>query len=112
MQLSSKAGGVGLNIVGANRLVLFDADWNPANDLQAMARVGEWLSGCVGAGVEFLGQLGAGCGGQPAAGAWREANVVGQPVHRLASSAQQSALSSGGRKQACTCQESAESLSS
>lgn len=38
-QLSSKAGGVGLNIIGANRLVLFDADWNPANDLQAMARV-------------------------------------------------------------------------
>lgn len=37
--LSSKAGGVGLNIIGANRLVLFDPDWNPANDLQAMARV-------------------------------------------------------------------------
>ncbi|KAF8064561.1 rhp54 [Scenedesmus sp. PABB004] len=41
--LSSKAGGVGLNIVGANRLVLFDPDWNPANDLQAMARV--WREG-------------------------------------------------------------------
>ncbi|KAG2494782.1 hypothetical protein HYH03_007025 [Edaphochlamys debaryana] len=41
--LSSKAGGVGLNIIGANRLVLFDPDWNPANDLQAMARV--WRQG-------------------------------------------------------------------
>lgn len=41
--LSSKAGGVGLNIIGANRLVLFDPDWNPANDLQAMARV-RWVS--------------------------------------------------------------------
>eukprot|EP00803_Ostreobium_quekettii_P005869 evm.model.scf_17.11 EVM.evm.TU.scf_17.11 scf_17:135000-142945(-) len=41
--LSSKAGGVGLNIVGANRLVLLDPDWNPANDLQAMARV--WREG-------------------------------------------------------------------
>ena len=41
--LSSKAGGVGLNIVGASRLVLFDIDWNPANDLQAMARV--WRDG-------------------------------------------------------------------
>ncbi|GAB4822557.1 hypothetical protein N2152v2_009603 [Parachlorella kessleri] len=41
--LSSKAGGVGLNIIGANRLVLFDPDWNPANDQQAMARV--WREG-------------------------------------------------------------------
>ena len=41
--LSTKAGGVGLNLVGANRLVLFDSDWNPANDLQALARV--WRDG-------------------------------------------------------------------
>jgi hypothetical protein len=41
--LSSKAGGVGLNLVGANHLVLFDPDWNPANDEQAMARV--WRPG-------------------------------------------------------------------
>ncbi|CDI83416.1 DNA repair protein rad54, putative [Eimeria acervulina] len=32
--LSSKAGGCGVNLVGANRLVLFDPDWNPANDKQ------------------------------------------------------------------------------
>ena len=32
--LSSKAGGVGLNLIGASRLVLYDIDWNPANDLQ------------------------------------------------------------------------------
>lgn len=32
--LSSKAGGVGLNLIGANRLILYDIDWNPANDLQ------------------------------------------------------------------------------
>ena len=37
--LSSKAGGVGLNLVGANRLVMIDPSWNPAHDLQAMARV-------------------------------------------------------------------------
>ncbi|KAJ8681506.1 hypothetical protein QAD02_017298 [Eretmocerus hayati] len=41
--LSSKAGGCGLNLVGANRLVMFDPDWNPANDDQAMARV--WRDG-------------------------------------------------------------------
>ncbi|RPA76575.1 hypothetical protein BJ508DRAFT_417549 [Ascobolus immersus RN42] len=37
--LSSKAGGVGLNLIGASRLILIDSDWNPAIDLQAMARV-------------------------------------------------------------------------
>ena len=41
--LSTRAGGAGLNLVGANRLVLFDSDWNPAVDLQAMARV--WRDG-------------------------------------------------------------------
>ncbi|XP_077382369.1 DNA repair and recombination protein RAD54B isoform X2 [Festucalex cinctus] len=41
--LSSKAGGVGLNLVGASHLVLYDLDWNPANDIQAMARV--WRDG-------------------------------------------------------------------
>ncbi|KAL8943215.1 MAG: hypothetical protein Q9216_001203 [Gyalolechia sp. 2 TL-2023] len=37
--LSAKTGGVGINLVGASRLVLFDVDWNPATDLQAMARI-------------------------------------------------------------------------
>ncbi|KAJ1678777.1 DNA-dependent ATPase protein rad54 [Spiromyces aspiralis] len=41
--LSSKAGGCGINLVGANRLVLFDPDWNPASDQQALARV--WRDG-------------------------------------------------------------------
>ena len=37
--LSAKAGGLGLNLVGASRLVLFDVDWNPAVEEQAMARI-------------------------------------------------------------------------
>ncbi|VDM39693.1 unnamed protein product [Toxocara canis] len=41
--LSTKAGGIGLNLVGASRLVLFDSDWNPAFDVQAMARI--WRDG-------------------------------------------------------------------
>jgi len=41
--LSSKAGGCGLNMIGANRLILFDPDWNPATDKQAAARV--WRDG-------------------------------------------------------------------
>ncbi|VDO32063.1 unnamed protein product [Brugia timori] len=41
--LSAKAGGLGLNLVGANRMILFDSDWNPAVDMQAMARI--WRQG-------------------------------------------------------------------
>ena len=41
--LSSKAGGCGLNLIGGNHLFLFDPDWNPAIDEQAMARV--WRDG-------------------------------------------------------------------
>ncbi|KAI9248563.1 P-loop containing nucleoside triphosphate hydrolase protein [Phascolomyces articulosus] len=41
--LSSKAGGCGLNLIGANRLILFDPDWNPAADQQALARI--WRDG-------------------------------------------------------------------
>lgn len=37
--LSAKAGGMGLNLIGASRLVLFDIDWNPSVDQQAMARI-------------------------------------------------------------------------
>ncbi|KAK6010569.1 helicase protein [Ostertagia ostertagi] len=39
----SSSGGVGLNLIGASRLILFDSDWNPASDLQAMARI--WRDG-------------------------------------------------------------------
>ncbi|PAA57391.1 hypothetical protein BOX15_Mlig013427g1, partial [Macrostomum lignano] len=41
--LSTKAGGVGLNLTGASDLILFDIDWNPANDAQATARI--WREG-------------------------------------------------------------------
>jgi len=37
------AGGCGINLIGGNRLVLFDPDWNPANDKQAAARC--WRDG-------------------------------------------------------------------
>lgn len=41
--LSTKAGGAGLNLFAANRLILFDSSWNPAFDTQAQARV--WRDG-------------------------------------------------------------------
>ncbi|KAL2079540.1 hypothetical protein ACEWY4_025284 [Coilia grayii] len=37
--VSTMAGGLGLNFVGANVVILFDPTWNPANDLQAIDRV-------------------------------------------------------------------------
>lgn len=37
--LSAKAGGTGINLIGASRLIMYDLDWNPALDLQAMARI-------------------------------------------------------------------------
>ncbi|MCO5549538.1 hypothetical protein L7F22_003010 [Adiantum nelumboides] len=39
MLLSAKAGGAGLNLIGANRLFMLDGDWNPAIDHQAMGRI-------------------------------------------------------------------------
>ena len=37
--VSTRAGNMGLNMVGANHCVVFDASWNPAQDRQAMFRV-------------------------------------------------------------------------
>ncbi|CAK4084669.1 unnamed protein product [Aphanomyces euteiches] len=36
--LSTRAGGVGINLIAASIVVLYDSDWNPQNDLQAVAR--------------------------------------------------------------------------
>lgn len=36
--LSTKAGGLGLNLQQADTIIIFDSDWNPQNDLQAISR--------------------------------------------------------------------------
>ena len=38
MLLSTRAGGLGLNLTAADTVIIYDSDWNPHNDIQAQAR--------------------------------------------------------------------------
>ena len=66
--LTTRAGGLGVNLTGADTVIIYDADWNPHADLQAMARshrIGQtkpvfiyklFTTGCVEGVLSFLNQ--------------------------------------------------------
>lgn len=37
--LTTRVGGIGVNLIGADRVIIVDPDWNPATDVQALERV-------------------------------------------------------------------------
>lgn len=61
--LSTRSGGVGINLTGADTVIFYDSDWNPAMDAQAQDRchrIGQTRE--VGAGCEAVGGRAWGCG--------------------------------------------------
>jgi SNF2 family DNA or RNA helicase len=49
--LSTRSGGVGINLTGADTVVFYDSDWNPAMDQQAQVRATAAAAAAAAAGA-------------------------------------------------------------
>ena len=36
--LTTRVGGLGVNLTGADRIIIYDPDWNPSTDMQVHSR--------------------------------------------------------------------------
>ena len=45
--LSTRSGGLGINLTGADTVIFYDSDWNPAMDVSEQVHLDDYLDTCT-----------------------------------------------------------------